>query len=525
MNMNTKTLEKFVFELPGYYSLNEDQQENVAKLIEISKKILHKAKITHNRNNSVFENTIILESGHQPNFFPYSGIWKKAFCLNWIRNTLLQKGHESVAFFGLADQNISTARILSKNQVPALNKDGLTKIGYKINDSDKLKSFCQVQKPSCEQWERELTRIEHHYHDTTRKTRSENSLLKKQWETILELLWNSYETATNAAELNSFIFAKICHELLSIDVWFFLYSDMHHEQFFLEESKMLLRNVTRFNYIYNLVIREKGLAIPPVAPTHIPFWYECECGTKTDLVLNDSRIAVGKCPFCKQEYHLHFGDDFENLSRYYDRMDFNAVSRNMVMAHGLGDTLFISGAGGSLQYGKISEQISKDLMFHLPISMAWRSRDFYLGLSHNAAIYELKKTFSLKNEDLLDPSLTQKISDYRDQISQKITLAGNDNDQNQVKQLTGMLSNAKNYALFAKKIFSTSSSFIDILVNHDSESIVNSWKESLKNTDYRQEDGIYLITKDIVYESNQCSDIMSDQIPILYKNITSVEVP
>ena len=194
------------------------------------------------------------------------------------------------------------------------------------------------------------------------------------------------------------------------------------------------------------------------------------------------------------------------------------------MAHGLGDTLFLSGAGGSLQYGKISGQISKDLMFHRPVSLAWRSRDFYLGRSHNAALHELKKTFFLTTADFLDSTLTQKISDYRDQISQQITLAGNDNDKNKVKQLTGIMSNAKNNAVFAKKIFSTSSSFIDILANHDRESIVESWQESLKNTECRHEDGIYLITKDIVYESNQCSDIMPDQIPILYKNITSIEV-
>jgi len=525
MNMKHETLEKFVLSLPGYYALPEKQQKNATKLIKISKKFLHKSKIIFNEGDDVSDNTIVLESGHQPNFFPYSGIWKKAFCLNWIKEKLQTEGHESIAFFGLADQNISTARILSKNQIPALNKDGFIKIGYKIDNSDKLKSFNKVKKPSTEQWQSEINRISHHYRDIVNKKRPENSLLKKQWDTVLELLWNSYEIATNAAELNSLIFTKICHELFAIDVWFFLYSDMHNELLFLEESRILLRNVSRFNEIYNQVIAQKGLDIPPVGPAHIPFWYECECGAKTDLMLNDSVTAEGICPLCKKEYHLYFGDDFQHLSRYSDRMDFNAVSRNIAMAHGLGDTLFISGAGGSLQYGKISDQISKDLTFHRPVSLAWRSKDFYLGLSHKAALHELKKTFFLTTEDFLDSSLTQKISDYRDQISQQITLAGNYNDINKVKQLTGIMSNAKNNAVFAKKIFSTRSSFIDILANHDTESIVVSWQESLKNTECRQEDGIYLITNDIVYESNQCSDIKSDQIPIIYKNITSIEVP
>jgi DNA-binding ferritin-like protein len=523
--MKHKYLDQLILDLPGYYAISEKQQENVTKLIGVSKKFLNKAKITNFSDDSVSDNTIILESGHQPNFFPYAGISKKAFLQNLIRKTLVQDGYESVAFFGLADQNISTARILSKNQIPALNKDGFIKIGYKIDNSDKLKSFNKVKKPSSEQWQSEINRIEQHYRDLAKKIRPENSLLNKQWDTVLELLWNGYEIASNASELNSIIFAKICHELLAIDVWFFLYSDMHHEQFFLDESRILLRNVSRFNEIFDLVISEKGLDIPPVAPSHIPFWYECECGAKTDLVLSEVNTAEGICPLCKKEYHLHFGDDFQYLFQYFDKLDFNAVSRNIVMAHGLGDTLFVSGAGGSLHYGQISDQISKDLGFHTPVTLAWRSIDFYLGLSHKTAIHELKKTFSLSTEELLGSSLTKKISDYCDQLSQQIILAENDNDRNKEKLLTGMLSNAKNNALFAKKIFSTTSSLIDILANHDRESIIMVWKKSLKNAEYQHEDRIYLITKDIEYESNQSSDFVSDQIPVIYKNIRSIEVP
>ena len=240
--------------------------------------------------------------------------------------------------------------------------------------------FVQCRNQLPEHWEKEITRIQHHYSDIARKNRSEGIFPKKQWEHIHELVWNSYELADNFAELNSIIFARLCNELLGIHLCFFLYSDMSHTPLFLEESQEILRNLSRFNQSYNSVIEQKSLDIPLVTPDHLPFWYNCECGAKINLVLENSFTSVVKCPLCNTEHELDFGDDFCHLSRYYDRMDFNAVSRNCAMAHGLGDTLFISGFGGSLQYGQISDQISQDLGFHCPVSLAWRSGDYYLGM-------------------------------------------------------------------------------------------------------------------------------------------------
>jgi len=78
------------------------------------------------------------------------------------------------AFFGFGDQNVSTARVLSKNRVPTLNKDGLIKIGFKINESDKIKSFCSINKPTPEIWEKEITKIRLPYNDITKKPGPKN---------------------------------------------------------------------------------------------------------------------------------------------------------------------------------------------------------------------------------------------------------------------------------------------------------------------------------------------------------------
>jgi len=517
-------MKEFIAYLRNYHILSPQQQDNSSRLIDISKKFHAKAKIPFTDVTVPFDRTIILESGHQPNFLPYSGIWKKAFCLNRVQNTLNGGENPAVAFFGLADQNISTARILSKNQIPSLNKEGQIKIGFKVKDADKFKSFCYQAKPAYDVWQNEINAIEQHYSTLSKKIKPEGIFNTKQWDQIREILSDSYEHADNFAELNGMIFARICSEILDIHLSFFLYSDMHHENFFINESTIILQNLPAFNHTYNRVIEQNRLDLPQTVPRHLPFWYECDCGIKLEIVIDDSFSSNVKCPACKKEYQLVFGDKFQNLAKYYAKMDFNAVSRNIAMAQGLGDTLFISGMGGSLQYGKISDAISKELGFHCPISFGWRSKDYYLGIAHRAAVHELMKQFSMVFPEFLTNGLHERISDTLQMISQKTDEAKICNNQKDLKYWTGMHSNAKNLVVYTKKVFSTTPSFIDILASNDSESIQHVWDLAIENTEIQEVDGNMRIQKDIIYPTNLLSDIKADYLSAFYENIRKIEV-
>jgi hypothetical protein len=523
--MNTKILEKFVLNLPGYYTLNEKQQENISKLREISKNFLDRAKIRYDTSDVVSSNTIVLESGHQPNFLPHAGTWKKAFLLADFQKRLMMEGNTSIAFFGFPDLNLSTTRLLSRNQIPALNKKGVEAIGFRINDADRLKSFCRVKKPSYDKWQNEINTIEKCYVEISNKFPDRKNISKTQFNQILEILWNSYELADNFAELNGYIFAKICHEILNIDLLFFFYSDMEKERLFIDESKKIFQNVRAFNQIYNRVIIEKRLAIPPVVESHVPFWYHCECGGKINLLLDDSASCKGMCPVCAKEYHLFFDAGFKNLHEYYDKMDFNAVSRNIVMSEGLGDTLFLSGVGGSLQYGAISDQISQELTFHRPISLAWQSKDFYLGMTHAVALQELKKIFLLPSRALLDPVLNEMICQHVHTISQKLSDARQKKEDYQViNSLVGMRNQSKNWPLISQKIFSNTSSIIDIFMNHDFGLIIELWKGAINNAEFTNNSSPYLIKADINYHNNLIDNIKTDELPLVYQNIRGLEV-
>ena len=144
--MDSVTVERLISDLQNYHILTRHQQENASRLIKVSGKFHKKACIPLNDTTIESEKTIILESGHQPNFLPHTGTFKKAFLLSYIQEKLMMDGDSSVAFFGFPDRNLSTARLLSRNQIPALNKKGVEPIGFRIHDDDRLKSFCTCKK-------------------------------------------------------------------------------------------------------------------------------------------------------------------------------------------------------------------------------------------------------------------------------------------------------------------------------------------------------------------------------------------
>ncbi len=518
-------IEGLISEFQNYHILSPYQLENSSRLLEISKKFHRKASIKIDDIRIESNKTIILESGHQPNFIPHAGTWKKAFLLANLQKRLLSGGNLAVAFFGFPDQNLSTARLLSRNQIPALNKKGVEAIGFRVKDSDRLKAFSTVPKPSAESWQQEIIRIEKFYADISNKFLPNENIPKIQLNQIVEILWKSYDLSENFAELNGYTFAKICHEILNIDLMFFFYSDMRKEKLFIDESRKILQNTHSYNQIYNRVIKEKGLGIPPVADHHMPFWYQCECGGKINLFLEGSFSCSGVCPLCKKEYHLVFETDFNNLHEFFDHMDFNAVSRNVVMAEGLGDSLFLSGVGGSLHYGLIADQISRDLGFHRPISIAWKSKDFYLGMTHALALKNLMKTFSLPVQDLFKPSLNEIICQRIQIASQNLRNAQRTEDDHQIiNTLVGLHNASKNWPVIARNIFSSTPSGLDIFVNQNFASISDLWTRALDNADLSNTDGLNIIKADVKYHNDLINDIDTEEIPRIYQIIRELKV-
>jgi hypothetical protein len=514
-----KTIDNLIMDLKGCPPLSGRQQENVARLILLSKKFHDRIGIPSPDMKRVIPETIILESGHQPNFLPHSGVWKKAYLLSRIQEQIIKNGGSSVAFFGYADQNLSTAKLLYRSHIPALNKDGKETIGFSIAENDHNKSFCSLPKPSIEAWLNELDRIKMHYLADAAKLKDRSGKISLQLGKILDILQKSYKTATNFAELNAIIFSRICNDIFGIQLRFFLYSELQKDYLFADESRHLLQHYRKYNQTYNHVVTEKKLDIHPVHLNHLPLWYHCSCGTKIDLFIDKTNIARGECPACHRKYALEFGHDFIRLPEYYARMDFNAVSRSVVLAEGLGDALFLSGAGGSLRYGLIADQIAKNLGYRQTPILFWRSTDYYLGLTHAVILAELGKTVGSDPHKIPQAAFCEKITGMIQELTIRITTAESlGNGDKTVKVLKNDLHRLVNLVSTAEKNFTLVPSVIDLLVSLDS-AIPRQWEYTLKNASITSFDQVNKIDVDVLYPSRLVPDLSSDDIRQLYTSL------
>ncbi|MEN6488126.1 MAG: hypothetical protein ABFD66_04475 [Smithella sp.] len=518
-----KNLDDLILDLKNTPPLSSRQRENVNRLISVSKKFHDRMGIPSPDTEHVTPETIVLESGHQPNFLPHSGILKKAYLLSRIQKQINKNGYPCVAFFGYADQNLSTAKLLYRTHIPAANKNGRDTIGFLIPESDRNKRFCSQPKPSIEAWLKGLEKIKKHYLADFAKLTNKSEKIPPQLDKILDILQISYEPAQNFAELNAIIFSRICHDIFGIQLRFFLHSELQKELLFVEESRLLLQHYRNYNKIYNQVATEKNLDIPPVHLNHLPFWYHCNCGTKIDLFIDETNVARGECPTCYRKYALALGQDFIRLPEYYARMDFNAVSRNVIWAEGLGDALFLSGAGGSLRYGVISDQVTKTLRFRHPDSLSWRSTDYYLGLTHTLVLEELGKAVSTDLCDLPQAAIREKITGIMKDLEAKITVAERSGSGDKsLKALKSHLNRLENLLSTAEKNFSQVSSAIDLLVNQNS-AVPGLWEEALKKASITKNEKLNKIDADIVYPSSFVTGLSPEDIRQLYTSFRKTE--
>lgn len=498
--------------IPANHTLRVNQQRNVSYLLDISQSFARDAQYESTTPPSVQDDVLVLESGHQPNYFPYSGVWKKVFLLDQFREMLDKKGMCGIAFFGFADQNVTTAPYLYKNQIPALNKTGMQKIGFTVKGSDKWKRFDTLTKPLPEEWEKEMRAMK----KLSLAVRSESSA-------IMEIMEESYERADSFSDLNTYIFSRISKEILGCDIHFFRYSDVHRNQLFSDECKQILEMIDCYSSVYNEVIREEKIPSRPVVSGEIPFWYHCDCGGKIPLVIDSPDICRGVCPVCKIECELDFGTDFNRFDTFSKNMGFTAVSRNLIFSEGLGTHIFISGTGGGLRYGKISNAISSEIGFNQPLTCSWSSKDYYLGKIQTNALKELQNMFSLTRAEMLDEALDERIHQFREDLNHKvIEMEAEDADSKSIRLYRGRYLGSATIAELVSRVFSTTPSMLDIYLNVDSEEILKSWGNALACSVPERYDSTCGITQDSVYDTGEDSGFSLDEIPILYRNMSAI---
>ncbi len=443
-------------------------------------------------DTTINENTIVVEASHQPNFMPYSGVWRKAFLLDVIRT--FHKNKNIFPIFGFFDYNLSTSNLLVQNKLPDINKEGFSSIGVKLLDRDRWRCFNKIKKPTNDMWDKTIRKIINTY---KKFSATKNPSIKENLDIIIEELWKSYEKASTLSEINSIFFSRIINRYLKLKVLFFEYSEMHKNNILFKPFVEILEfnNIEKFNKIYNECLDKyfyNSKDIKKIPENLAPFWYHCDCGGKVVLYFEKNRF-FGKCRVCDKKYDI-YSKDIE-----YRRVSPRAVTRNIVVSEGFGVNLYVSGSGGGLKYGTIALKISEYFGFRIPRTITWVGKDFYLGKAHIKTIKRLKSFLKIKRNisELSESDIINRIEDKRREIADRARSI--DNEKKERKRILAEYKKTFAEIDMISKIFLVVPSMLDIFVNIGFEKVVKTWILSLYKSNIQKKGWFYEINSDFEY--------------------------
>jgi hypothetical protein len=353
-------------------------------------------------------NCVVLMTGHQPNFFPYSGVLRKATLMFTMAQKLeADLGVPVVSFFGLADQDFTDDRWVQRCQLPSIARaSGCLDIEAKLGERLRLNT---IPKPSAEvvaEWRNGIAKWLEQTSDSVHRKYSSNyscqlppslhSTLRNNFRSFWGLVDDAYGRAESFSDLSAFTISKIVNEAWGYDTVFARFS----------ECQQILSN--QFSYLlskcedYATALREvmKGTAggdihggVSAMEPGLVPFWYHCDCGSKARLNLvrrNGDLTGVGNCILCKRQYLLEFGPkDRPALNGIAARISARSIAMNLVFFKGVMPSCYVGGVGGS-GYLKEAQHVGRQLGIEFPPIAIWRPRDRYLGLGQAEALLLLK---------------------------------------------------------------------------------------------------------------------------------------
>ncbi len=493
-------IEEFTQMLKDRPAPTSKQMENLEKIKKISKKFHRESGIDEDACDvELDEHTIVLESGHQPNFLPSLGIIKKAFLVDFLRKRLKLKEKNPVCIFGFSDYNICTAELMYQNKLPAANTNGYENIGFKLKSSDRLRRFNLIAKPAKEEWERTLEKTRELY-SLYRSSGVEN--LDANLTDFTDIMNEGYGKAKNFADMNAFTIAHIFNNVLKFDLIMFRLSDVEKERILVDESTRLLSNFEKFKSISSTAVKHDGGIAKNYLSNSIPFWHQCRCGANIEIFLDENEI-FGKCNLCGNEFRVNL-DDFPKV---FSELVPDAIGRNIIYFEGLGTSLFVSGTGGSLRYGAVSNAVSHILGFNAPPAVAWKGRDLYMGAAHLTALYSMMKLLKLKLEDFLEVEVLLA------KINSALTESRGTKMENTLKNHL-----KSNFSMF-QTIYSMLDIFVLLGVNRE---IANFWQ--LGEEELAKSDDIYILECDVIYNKpTKWVSLQDEQVRKIYDNIRNVQ--
>jgi hypothetical protein len=355
-------------------------------------------------------NGIVLMTAHQPNLFPYSGLFRKA-TLNFVLAERLEDLlHVPVVnFFGIADQDFTDDRWVRECQLPAVQRrEGIFSIRMDLPEKLMLN---RVPKPSPARLGAWRSNLGKWLNDAIRSVErlckelglpelpdaSSVSTLQDNLTSFWRLVEDCYGRSESYSDFNAFLISKIVNEVWGYDTVFSRFSDC--QQAFVDEFRFLLSHFHEYSRFLTQAKQrfcENGGdgGVSDQEPLLAPFWYHCDCGSKVRLSLEERDaclVGSGRCVGCGEPYALRLGDkNTPDLSDIARRISARALSMALVFFDGLVPSCYVGGIAG-LSYLMETEYVAKGLGVPFPPLAVWRPHDKYLGVGQIEAMLECRR--------------------------------------------------------------------------------------------------------------------------------------
>jgi hypothetical protein len=338
----------------------------------------------------------IFVSVHQPNLFPYSGVFRKIVLAQTLKDRLQgsQQENKIVNLFVVIDRDFMDETWIHRAQLPSAgNSGGILELRYPVRSSERWQMAFKNPVPSSGilyQWKEQIqTWIK------KSSPKSSRSDLLKNFGDFWPYVEESQRSARSFADFSSFIMSKLVNDKWNYDTLFVKLSDIsyvlkHGFVFLLNNFKTYssalreAESVLRFNRI-------NDTGVSPNVYLRSPLWIHCTCGSKGSSVIqahsNHSASLVGKCVSCKKGLSISLGsptglaireDDLPNLSP-------RAIPILLLLSRELGSTCYISGTGGT-SYAVYNAFASHRLSLRNPVFIFWPSTDSYDGFAQSEAL-------------------------------------------------------------------------------------------------------------------------------------------
>jgi len=371
-------------------------------------------------------NCVVLMSGHQPNFFAYSGVLRKATLLHLLAREIRKRlGIPVINFFLIADQDFASDRWVRSSLLPSvIRKDGTLRLAVNLSKDEKKLMLSRLPKPSREVldcWKNEiqnwircaLTSVARTSVCNVHALGLKKDAVNDNFESFWKVVDNSYDRCRKFSDFNAFIMSKIVNCIWGYDTLFARASECL--RIFQEEISFVLSHHKHYSKLHinaEDILTTRGIitGVSNWNPKLAPFWYHCNCGSKVKLFLaehNDVLLGYGNCLKCNIEYQLGLGKTVKpDITGLLSRISVRAIANNLIYSKGLGLSCYVGGIAG---FGYLMETryIASNLGIPFPPTPIWRPFDRYLGIGQIEALHMIRTITGQYDVHSINESISQ----------------------------------------------------------------------------------------------------------------------